>query len=277
MSKKISLEDAIDFVAEGEKLNICCDEFKNLRNALRMTRGWANRFKKINLDYAETFFKEIRELISEHDALLITVPIELSQLKQAVCSYCICRRPTEGLMIGCDECDEWYHAPCIGLSPAHIEKVNKYICVRCCVKKVYKTSSDSVALVIRKWCDSKELVKARLHVGQKHQRKVREKKREIVKLEEESQRYSRDLEKLRKNRKKNCLPKVNKLSPEVIQSCQESLSETESTISCTKSIPLQIQENFINQEISSKENGEYTKVDRNMMLFFYYCFNRYEI
>mmetsp|Transcript_5259 Transcript_5259/g.7657 ORF Transcript_5259/g.7657 Transcript_5259/m.7657 type:complete len:594 (+) Transcript_5259:1165-2946(+) len=40
-------------------------------------------------------------------------------------------------------------------------------------------------MIIRKWCDPKELSKARSLYGQKQQRKIREKRREIVKLKEE--------------------------------------------------------------------------------------------
>ena len=48
---------------------------------------------------------DLKQLIEEHDSLLIELPDELEMLKQATVGYCICRRPYEGFMIGCDHCE----------------------------------------------------------------------------------------------------------------------------------------------------------------------------
>jgi hypothetical protein len=185
-------------VVKGDELNVTCPEFKSFRNAIRITRSWANRVKRSGLEEGSAHIHEIKELIKEHDSFLISIPGEVTRLKQAICSYCICRRPYDGFMIGCDECDEWYHGPCIGVSEAQAERVDKYVCMRCCILKVYKTSRNSIVCVIRKWCDSKELLKARSQMGQKHQRKVREKKREIMKMKEEIEKTRHNLEKVTK-------------------------------------------------------------------------------
>ena len=181
----ISLSEAKKMLDTGSRLRFTCAEYKYLRKEYQSAKAWEKKVKKSGIEDGSTQIYEIRELIKAHESFFITLPKELDALKQAMCGYCICRRPYEGFMIGCDECDEWYHGSCIGMSQAQGEKIEKYVCVRCCVKKVYKNASNSLALVIRKWCDNKELNKARCIESQKHQRKVREKKREQLRLNED--------------------------------------------------------------------------------------------
>ena len=39
--------------------------------------------------------------------------------------YCICRKAERPGMIGCDNCDEWYHTDCLGFSKTDIKRVKK--------------------------------------------------------------------------------------------------------------------------------------------------------
>jgi len=48
---------------------------------------------------------DVKQLIEDHESLLIEMPDELDLLKQATVGYCICRRPYDGFMIGCDHCE----------------------------------------------------------------------------------------------------------------------------------------------------------------------------
>ena len=34
-------------------------------------------------------------------------------------------------MIGCDECNDWFHASCVGLSVSEAEKLEKFLCPSC--------------------------------------------------------------------------------------------------------------------------------------------------
>ena len=83
-----------------------------------MARGWANKVKCSGLDDGSAQIIEIKELIREHEKSIISLPAEVESLKQAMCGYCLCRRPYDGFMIGCEECKEWYHGPCICVSEA---------------------------------------------------------------------------------------------------------------------------------------------------------------
>lgn len=179
---KYSLEELKSKLDSVSGIKFTCPEYRKLKKAHNDAKSWLNKVKKSGLADGSAQIHELKALLMEHEDLLIASSEEVEKLKQALCGYCICRRPYEGFMIGCDECGEWYHGPCIGVTQAQGDKMDKYVCIRCSVKRIYEVSCNKVVTVIKKWCDKKELSKARSQDNQKHQRKVRERKREIEKL-----------------------------------------------------------------------------------------------
>ncbi|KAJ3021756.1 PHD finger protein 3 [Thoreauomyces humboldtii] len=46
--------------------------------------------------------------------------------------YCLCRQPDSGkFMISCDNCEEWFHGACVGLTKKVGEKLNTFVCPPC--------------------------------------------------------------------------------------------------------------------------------------------------
>jgi len=181
---KLAMHEAKAMCEEGGKLRIQCAELSLLRNAIKEARSFANRVKRCKVDQGKTQMADVRALLDEYDSLFIEMPDEGSKLQKATKNYCLCRRPYEGFMIGCDECDEWFHGPCVGVSESRADKVNKYVCIRCCLKRCYKGAASNVVTVIRKWTNKKDLKKQRTVESQKHQRKVRKETKDIEKFEE---------------------------------------------------------------------------------------------
>jgi len=136
-------------------------------------------------------------LIDEHRGFLVIMPDELMKLKQTMQGSCLCRRPYEGFMIGCDICDEWYHGACISVSAVQADKVDKYICLRCSISKVYEGCASSIAGSIKKWSDPGELKKSRSADRQRHQRKIRKEHRDLERLEPEMLKSQQELEMLK--------------------------------------------------------------------------------
>ena len=64
--------------------------------------------------------------------------------------YCICRRPAgSGFMIFCEECKEWFHGECIGITRVKGGQISKYYCKDCrsedpSLKVVYKPEKKKV-------------------------------------------------------------------------------------------------------------------------------------
>jgi hypothetical protein len=179
---KLSLQDAKNLLEAGEKLKVNSQEIRTLRASLRTARGWTNRVKRCNLELGSVHVSNVRDLIEEYDTFLIEMPDELAMLQQATQSYCVCRRPYSGFMIGCDECEDWYHGPCIGVSESRADRFDKYVCIRCSVKNIFKNSASSAIRIVRKWTSRSERKKARQVEYQKHQRKVRKETKDIEKF-----------------------------------------------------------------------------------------------
>eukprot|EP00934_Nitzschia_sp_Nitz4_P003000 Nitzschia sp. Nitz4//scaffold59_size112058//52291//59043//NITZ4_004109-RA/size112058-snap-gene-0.34-mRNA-1//1//CDS//3329555123//2990//frame0 len=179
--EKLLMSQAKDLLDAGEQLKVTTSELKKLRTAVRAAKTWANKVKKSDIEQGAVSFNIIEDLLEEHDGLLIQMPEELSALQQATHGYCICRRPYEGFMIGCDECEEWYHGSCIGVSESRADRVDKFVCMRCSIKRVFQNSATGAVGIIRKWTNTKDLKKSRQVEYQKHQRKVRKEKKEIEK------------------------------------------------------------------------------------------------
>lgn len=186
--KRMTMHEAKLLLDRGERLRFSCDEIKMLRTGLREARSWATRAKKCKVDDGCSSIqkKQIEDLLEEHEKLVVDMGDEALRLRKALKSYCICRRPYEGFMIGCDECDEWFHGFCVGVSESRADKVNKYVCIRCLLKLSYQASSMEVVDIIRKWTSLKELRKARHQDDQKFKRKIRKENKEMEKLEKEA-------------------------------------------------------------------------------------------
>jgi hypothetical protein len=181
--RKLTMQDAKSLLEAGEKLKVNTQELRTLRASLRVVRSWTNKVKKCNLEHGEIHVSTVNDLIREHESFLIEMPEELLKLEEATQGYCICRRPYEGFMIGCDECDEWYHGSCIGVSESRADRFDKYVCVRCSVKNIFKSCAVGALDIVRKWTSRKDLKKARQVEYQKHQRKVRKETKDMEKFQ----------------------------------------------------------------------------------------------
>jgi|TARA_B110001450_G_scaffold234257_1_gene238117 hypothetical protein len=104
-NEKIAMQDAKNQMETGEKLKVVIEELKQLKAKIRAARSWSNKATKCNLKQGSIHVSDVKKLIEEHEVLLIGFPDELDILKQATVGYCICRRPYDGFMIGCDHCE----------------------------------------------------------------------------------------------------------------------------------------------------------------------------
>ncbi len=194
--EKISMAEARSLCDEAEKIGFVSPEVKTLQNEIKAARAWSNQVKRSKIEQGSIQTRTVQCLIEEHESLLIHMPEELTKLKHAVKNYCICRRPYEGFMIGCDDCGEWFHVGCVGVTETKANKVDKYTCVRCSALQSYNACAASVASTIKKWTSGQELKRARQVLAQKHQRKVRKETKQIEILELEKKGLREKLSKI---------------------------------------------------------------------------------
>jgi hypothetical protein len=183
--EKLSLPDANYIYSEGEKLGVNSPELKEIKALIGAARNWSMRVRQCDVEQGSTHVDTVKDLLDEHESLKIEMPDELATLEDATQNYCICRKPYEGFMIGCDECEEWYHGSCIGVSESRADRFDKFVCVRCSVKNTFKASAKNAIGVIRKWTSLKDLKKARQVEAQKQQRRVRKENKDSQKLQKE--------------------------------------------------------------------------------------------
>ena len=105
--KKISYPDAEILLETGEKLKVNTEELKKLRAELKAARNWSDEVDKLSSENGSLHVNDVKRLIAHHERLLIEMPEEVEELKQAIVGYCICRGPShpDGFMIGCDHCE----------------------------------------------------------------------------------------------------------------------------------------------------------------------------
>jgi hypothetical protein len=90
---------------DGEKLKINSQELKALKAKLSAAENWLNKASNCINGNSSLNADAINQLVQEHENLLVEMPEEIEELKQTVVGYCLCRRPYEGFMIGCDNCE----------------------------------------------------------------------------------------------------------------------------------------------------------------------------
>ncbi|ODN77740.1 hypothetical protein L202_04879 [Cryptococcus amylolentus CBS 6039] len=60
--------------------------------------------------------------------------------KKEADTYCLCKKDTEGPMIECDHCNDWYHFVCIHMHEAEAERIHSYICPLCSESTTMRTT-----------------------------------------------------------------------------------------------------------------------------------------
>ena len=159
-----------DFIKAGELLQIDqAVELVDLRAELRKGKSWLSRYNRIapgGAVAAATINKNVTEeldlLITEaRTTLRIDVREELEAISQATRRYCLCRQLYHGSMVGCDECDEWYHFQCVGLTQFQVERADKYVCIRCSLKNSFCQAANLAAQITNRWSAPEEASRAR--------------------------------------------------------------------------------------------------------------------
>ena len=159
-----------DFIRGGEQLQIERPfQIAELKSELRKAKNWLARYARTAPGSGVSAAVPSKEAGLELDALTaeakeslkVDVREELEIISQATRRYCLCRQLYHGSMVGCDECDEWYHFQCVGLTQFQVEKADKYVCIRCCLKNSFCSTANLAAQITNRWSVPEEAQKAR--------------------------------------------------------------------------------------------------------------------
>ena len=159
-----------NFIKAGELLQMDqAVELNDLRAELRKGKSWLARYNRIAPGGAvgaaiinKNVSEELDLLITEaRTTIRIDVREELEAISQATRRYCFCRQLYHGSMVGCDECDEWYHFQCVGLTQFQVERADKYVCIRCALKNSFCQAANLAAQITNRWSAPEEASRAR--------------------------------------------------------------------------------------------------------------------
>ena len=159
-----------DFIRAGELLQVDrAIELTELRTELKKGKSWLARYNRIAPGAAvaaatlnKVVGEELDLLITEaRTSLRVDVREELEAISQATRRYCLCRQLYHGSMVGCDECDEWYHFQCVGLTQFQVERADKYVCIRCSLKISFYSAANLAAQITNRWSAPDEALRAR--------------------------------------------------------------------------------------------------------------------
>ncbi|CAI5744226.1 unnamed protein product [Peronospora destructor] len=132
---RMSMTAARSLVEEGEDIAIDMPVFDFLKEHLEIASDWENRVLGSGIETGQARVANLLALLNEYECARLVIDLDMHRdvLKTATERYCICRQPFDGLMIGCDHCDDWFHDSCIGMSKEKAEKVEHYTCPSCTI------------------------------------------------------------------------------------------------------------------------------------------------
>lgn len=132
---RLSMSVARSLVEEGEDIAIELPAFDFLKEHVDVASDWETRVLDSGIESGQARIAHLLGLLNEYDCARLVIDLDMHRdvLKSATERYCICRQPFDGLMIGCDHCDDWFHDNCIGMSKEKAEKVEHYTCPSCTI------------------------------------------------------------------------------------------------------------------------------------------------
>lgn len=113
MKLLIQAADKLDILVPHEQIDL-------LKVELKKAKLWLNKLNGSGLDKGLAMTEDLEKLVPEAENILIDLTGPLDSILQVTKTYCFCRQSFHGNMVGCDDCEEWYHLHCIGLSKAQV-------------------------------------------------------------------------------------------------------------------------------------------------------------
>jgi hypothetical protein len=183
----LSPDDLKQFTRDGEKLIFDHPLTRDMKEECRRAKAWVTKLHATGIEKGLAKTADLQDLLPEVDEICADLSAFTETIFATTKSYCLCRQAYFGLMVGCDSCDDWFHAPCIGLSKVQAERTDAFICFRCNIADSLKTTATGAATIVNKWmCKEDVLLKRendKLRITKKLQREEKEQERVTQMLE----------------------------------------------------------------------------------------------
>jgi hypothetical protein len=170
-SKLPSLMELQAYLSEGQSLPLVPPEVSVMETIVENLISFKNFvFEFLAKDGGDDICS-LKNLLRSSAGLDVTIDPEMAQLRKQVDRvkvagndneeiemdkagprYCICREvyTADKPMIGCDQCSEWYHWDCLGLSSRNVNALRDvgFICTLCKTKNTPKQNSEKHSKIL---------------------------------------------------------------------------------------------------------------------------------
>ncbi len=174
----LPLDELKTFVREGERMLFDHTLVREMKEEHRRAKAWVVKLHSTGIEKGLAKTSDLQDLLPEVEEICADLGYYTESIYATTKCYCLCRQAYFGLMVGCDACDDWYHAPCIGLSKSQAERTDAFICMRCTIVQSFKMAAANVGTIANKWMVKDDVGlkrdNDRFRIGKKIQREERE-------------------------------------------------------------------------------------------------------
>jgi hypothetical protein len=181
----LGLDPLRDFISTGEGFGVYMVQLDVLRQQHKRGRAWFAKYQKVTADKKGARMDDLEALMAESEELRVDLEEFTNQIVLDNKKYCLCRQGYHMEMVGCDECDEWYHFLCIGMSQAQADKCDKYLCVRCSLRASFLNAVVLAAQTINRWMNPVEISRAREMKLSKASKRAGREEKDILRIQSE--------------------------------------------------------------------------------------------
>ena len=136
--EKPSIEQLGKVLDQAHRMSLALRHQDSLAQTYNSAVSWEKRLRESGIESGNAPVEVLKKLLDEGKKIPVDLDAHLQVLETATKEYCICCGPSEGWMIGCEHCDDWFHGRCIGLTEE--DNVEDYTCPRCIIKIMLKSN-----------------------------------------------------------------------------------------------------------------------------------------
>ena len=135
--EKLTLGKVQHLLRQQEKLCVLLPTTGALEQEMEKAIKWDEKVRASGLEEGTASIEYLKELEREGSDIRIILD-NLGIIRETVTQYCLCGNTTEGIMIGCEYCDNWFHIACVDVAEEVHQDID-HICPRCNIRVCLRT------------------------------------------------------------------------------------------------------------------------------------------
>jgi hypothetical protein len=171
------------FTRDGERMLFDHEFIRDMKEEQRRTKAWIAKLHATGIEKGLAKTADLQDLLPEVETLCVDLSFYTDSIYATTKCYCLCRQAYFGLMVGCDVCDDWYHAPCVQLSKAQAERTDAFVCTRCTIVQSFQMTAANVGTIANKWMVKEDVQRKRESDSLRITKKIQREEREIDRLQ----------------------------------------------------------------------------------------------